>query len=106
MILTRHHAEMALLSAIMLDPEYVLPLLLINKGRDTGFHHPYHRALFLFLWDEWITDSVGDLVRICEKLHEIGRLETVGGHAYLAQLYTLMPTAKTAGSFLSLLEND
>lgn len=88
------YAEQALLGAILADPERALPL--VRELRPDHFYWRGHARIF-----EAILDLSGprgltpDLVTVTDSLRACGRLDEVGGVAYLSEL--LSKTTTTAG---------
>ena len=84
-------AETAILGAIMLDPEGLDTAAEIVLPED--FYEPRHNTIFQTMLDLYRAQSPIDMVSLAEALRGTGKLEAIGGGAYLAQLSMAEPTA-------------
>lgn len=93
-LLAIHHsdeAEKTTLGALLLDPEaivYVAPLL---KHED--FYDPVYRDIYKAIVQLYEQSVPIDFVTVNQALQHHGRLQQIGGSAFLAQLATDVPTA-------------
>lgn len=84
-------AEISVIGAIMLDTEamaHVADILLPDDFYRKAHQHIYETALELFSKGEPI-----DILSLSSRLEEKGRLESIGGRGYLADLVNAVPTA-------------
>jgi replicative DNA helicase len=94
-------SEMALLGALILDPAMVAEVLPM-VGRDGAFFDERHAAIFAAMrWlfekgDDW------DAVELAERLRSAGKLEGVGGTAYLGLLARSIPSSVNATHYARL----
>lgn len=88
-------AEMALLGSMLLDPE-VIPDVVGLVGTREDFHLESHSAVFDAIVEVYDRHKNGDLVLIQDALRTDGKLELVGGDAYLLQLAEGVPSAANA----------
>jgi Replicative DNA helicase len=57
------------------------------------FYAPTHRDVFTVICDLWDAQKAIDIITLTDALRDRGDLEKVGGSAYLAELFTFVPTA-------------
>jgi len=77
-------AEMALIGALMIDNNYIPNVCTIISPDD--FHERRHRSIFesiVALFEENIT---ADIVTVGNRLVSDGKLEMIGGYAFLVEL--------------------
>jgi len=84
-------AEMAVVGALMIDPDAYLDIRPILEPDD-----------FYIVKNGWVYEAMIalrdrdvplDFVTLCEELERAGRLEEIGGSAYLAKLFNETPTS-------------
>ncbi len=88
-------AEMALLGSMLLDPE-VIPDVVPFVGAREDFHLESHSAIFDSIIEIYDRHKTGDLVLILDALRTQGKLDLIGGDAYLLQLAEGVPSAANA----------
>lgn len=84
-------AEQSVLGSILLDNESAFHVVEILQEKD--FYREAHRKIFesiLILIDK---DEPADLITLTNELKKEGKLESIGGVSYLAQLVEAVPTA-------------
>ncbi len=87
-------AEEALLSSILFDNNVLLDVLDILSPED--FYRSDHQKIFEVFSDLFSRNTPIDLVTTANALQQRGRLEEVGGAAYLASLMDDVPVAVNA----------
>jgi replicative DNA helicase len=87
-------AEESLLSAILVDNTALLEIVEILASPD--FYRTAHQTIFAAICDLFNHSEPIDLVTLANSLKENGRLESVGGAAYLARLVDAVPMAVNA----------
>ncbi|MBC7216813.1 MAG: replicative DNA helicase [Candidatus Caldatribacterium sp.] len=95
-------AEQATLGSMLLDREALLRALEILRPED--FYYEAHRVIFESMVELFEEDKVCDLVTLAEKLRQKGKLESVGGMEYLAQLVNVVPTAANIEYYARIVE--
>jgi len=95
-------AEQATLGSMLLDREALLKALEILRPED--FYYEAHRVIFESMAELFDEDKVCDLVTLAEKLRQKGKLESVGGMEYLAQLVNVVPTAANVEYYAHIVE--
>ncbi|MCS7032621.1 MAG: replicative DNA helicase, partial [Phycisphaerae bacterium] len=83
-------AEMGLLGAMMLD-KHVIGDVVPMVDRDS-FYREDHQILFDLLISLYQNNRAIDAIVVREELLKAGRLEEIGGTAYLAQLLNAVPS--------------
>ncbi|WP_438315363.1 replicative DNA helicase [Candidatus Caldatribacterium sp. SIUC1] len=87
---------------MLLDREALLKALEILRPED--FYYEAHRIIFESMAELFDEDKVCDLVTLAEKLRQKGKLESVGGMEYLAQLVNVVPTAANVEYYAHIVE--
>jgi replicative DNA helicase len=87
---------------MLLDREALLKALEILRPED--FYYEAHRVIFESMAELFDEDKVCDLVTLAEKLRQKGKLESVGGMEYLAQLVNVVPTAANVEYYAHIVE--
>ncbi len=88
---TAPEAERAVLGSILLDKDAILKIS--DFLEPTDFYHDHHRFIYEATLDLFSSSEPVDLVTVSTKLQSIGRLETVGGPEYLAELQNEVPVS-------------
>jgi len=84
-------AEQAVLGAMLIDPDAVPRSIELLRPDD--FYRPAHRMVFEAMMDLFDRSSPVDVVTCSAALRQSGRLEAVGGAAYLAELQDAVATS-------------
>lgn len=87
---------------MLLDREALLKALEILRPED--FYYEAHRVIFESMVELFDEDKVCDLVTLAEKLRQKGKLESVGGMEYLAQIVNVVPTAANVEYYARIVE--
>ena len=96
-------AEMSLLGGLMLDKEAILKVADLVEPRD--FYKPIHKTIYDVMLDLFAKNDPIDLLSVSGRLKEKGKIEEVGGHAYLTQLINTVPTAAHVLSYAKTVQN-
>lgn len=96
-------AESGVLSCLLQDPRYIAA----NVGTmpPALFAHAGRQEIFVTLVDAACEGRPVDPVSLTHRLRNIGRLENVGGAAYLSELYAYVPLPSHFGHYLGILRN-
>lgn len=65
----------------------------------TDFYRPSHRMIFRQIYNLAEASNPVDVVTIADALQNSGELETAGGHAYLAELAQITPSASNIRAY-------
>ncbi len=93
-------AERGVLGSALIDSEKVLELCSDNLIATDSFYVPAHRHLFEQLREMTQTGKAVDLLTVGEHLKQSGRLDSVGGYAFLEGLIDSTPTAAHAEYYI------
>ncbi|MBC7325232.1 MAG: replicative DNA helicase [Moorella sp. (in: Bacteria)] len=93
-------AEQSVLGAMMLDREALLTVLEILRVED--FYREAHRLIYRAILDLNERGEAVDLLTVTEELRRQGKLEVVGGAAYLTSLTGDVPSVANAGYYARL----
>jgi replicative DNA helicase len=89
-------AEQSILGAIMLDSKI---LAIVNEMlSEKDFYKTAHRRIFAAIVHLDGRNEVIDQITLTEQLRHDGHLESIGGAAYLAELWQLLPSATNVES--------
>jgi replicative DNA helicase len=97
-------AEVAVLGAVLLDPQAALDVAASRLGFPGSFHNPAHQTVFDLLLELSNSGSRGgiDLVTLADALDKRGMLDQVGGPAYLGRLMGSVPSAANIEQYVSI----
>jgi replicative DNA helicase len=84
-------AEQSVLGSILIDRDAVVRVAGFLVAED--FYREAHRTIYQAAVDLFERREPADFVLLCDELERRGRLEQVGGPAYLTSLINLVPTA-------------
>ena len=84
-------AEQSVLGSILIDRDAIVRVAGFLRPED--FYREVHRTIFQAALDLFERREPADLVLLCDELERRGRLEGVGGPAYLTSLINAVPTA-------------
>jgi len=96
-------AEMSLLGALMLDKDAIIKVADLVDPRD--FYKPVHRIIYEAMLELFSKSEPVDLLSVSSRLKDKGKIEEVGGHAYLTQLINTVPTAAHVLSYAKTVQN-
>lgn len=85
-------AEKGVISAMLLAPDYACGICAEKKVTRDLFMVTAHQVIFDTIMELWDKGTPIDVVVLSMALHQQGMLDTVGA-AYVADLFTFMPTA-------------
>src|SRR5215470_11192887 len=84
-------AESSVLGAILLENDAINMVLELLRAED--FYRESHRKIFRAMKELADRSEPVDIITLSEVLKNRGKLEAVGGSAYLASLNDFVPTA-------------
>ena len=83
---------------MMIDPPAVLPI--VEAQTAEMFYYPAHQVIFELLLAMWKAKRPADFITLTVRLREAGRLDEVGGPAFITHLFTFTPTSANAEYYL------
>ncbi len=95
-------AEEGVLGSIIIDPEAVVQVA--DFLRPDDFYRDAHRAIFQAVLDLYADRGPADLITLCDELQRRGRLEEVGGAAYISSLVNAVPTSANVEYYARIVE--
>jgi replicative DNA helicase len=84
-------AEQSVLGSILIDRDAIVRVAGFLQPED--FYREAHRTVYQAALDLFERREPADFVLLCDELERRGRLEQVGGPAYLTSLINMVPTA-------------
>lgn len=84
-------AEQAVLGSLLIDREAIAKVATFLRTED--FYRQAHGAIFEAILELFDRHEPADLVTLCDELGRRGKLDEVGGAAYLTSLIATVPTA-------------
>jgi replicative DNA helicase len=84
-------AEKSLLGSLMIDRNAIIKVVDFLQPRD--FYKNQHQTIYESIHDLFDRNQVIDLLSLSSRLQEKGRLESIGGKAYLTELINSVPNA-------------
>ncbi len=95
-------AEEGVLGSIIIDPEAVVQVADFLRPED--FYRDAHRAIYQAVLDLYRERSPADAITLCDELQRRGRLEEVGGSAYVSSLVNAVPTSANVEYYARIVE--
>ncbi|MDR5684386.1 MAG: replicative DNA helicase [Armatimonadota bacterium] len=87
-------AEVAVLGSMLLDRDAIAAVVEILRPED--FYRESHRLIYTAITDLFERGEPCDLITVTDRLRDGGRLDDVGGAAYVSSLLNAVPTAANA----------
>lgn len=97
-------AEAGLLCSILLDPAQIGSMCAEKKITSSHFHFPEHREIFDAITAIQDAKKQVDPITLTTQLRDSGKLENVGGAAYVSEIFTLIPTTANARNYIQIVE--
>ncbi len=97
-------SEKALLSCLMLDPKRRIPEFIEGGGTEDYFHKHDHVIIYRHLTKMWAEENEIDLTTVSQALEDSGAIGKVGGHGYVAEIYTFVPASSMAREYAETLK--
>ena len=91
-------AEMCVLGSILRDNEVMAEVREILP-KPEAFYRESHRDIYRILLSRWEESAPTDLSLLHQKLLDVGKLEEVGGDAYLAEVFEAPATSANAAYY-------
>jgi replicative DNA helicase len=96
-------AEIALLGALLIDPEAIYKIVDLIKHED--FYKPAHQIIYstiLYLFEK--REPI-DIITTTNRLKEIGEIENIGGPAYLFELINKTPSVTNVINYAKIIKD-
>jgi replicative DNA helicase len=96
-------AEIALLGALLIDPEAIYKIVDLIKPED--FYKPAHQIIYstiLYLFEK--REPI-DIITTTNRLKEIGEIENIGGPAYLFELINKTPSVTNVINYAKIIKD-
>ncbi len=95
-------AEQSLLGALLIDKDAIVSVAEILKTGDF-YRSEQHGSIYSAILELFEKREPIDLVTVTEKLKKSGKLDKVGGSAYLTELVNMVPTAAHVDSYAKII---
>jgi replicative DNA helicase len=99
-------AERGLLSVMLSDPSRAGAVCLELRLSAEQLHSPIHRDIYTALLSSWIDGTPHDLITLTDAMSSSGRLLSVGGPAYLTEIYTTSMIPSMLSGYISIIQRD
>lgn len=101
-------AEVAVLGAMLLDPDSALDYAVTRLNFESSFYNPANQAIFTGITKLSSQDNRGkiDLITLSEALAADGKLEEVGGRTYLMRVMNSVPTAANIEQYTDIVHHN
>lgn len=93
-------AEISVLGSLLLDKDAIYRVADVLSAHD--FYKPLHREIYDAITDLNLRHDPVDVLSVASRLKEKGKLEDIGGSAYLASLVNSVPTASHVEHYASI----
>ena len=90
-------AEQSLLGCLMLDKDAIVKVVDFIKSED--FYKGIHQDIYQAMFELYERSDPIDILSVSGRLKEKGRLEEIGGSAYLTSLINTIPTATHVSNY-------
>ncbi len=97
-------AEKGVLSSFLLAPREIGGLCAEKGVTPLHFHLPTHAEIFDVLMKLWDQAQPIDFIILTQALRDTGKLEAVGGAAFVTELFAFLPTAANASYYIDILQ--
>lgn len=97
-------AECGVLGSIIIDPEAIVSVIEFLQPAD--FYRDAHRTLYEAMVDLYQRHEPADYLAICDDLERHGKLEQVGGPAYITSLIHEVPTSANIEFYGHIVERE
>ncbi len=97
-------AEQGVLGSMLLSPKEAIGES-VGRITEEYFYVPAHQIIYSTLVELWNANQAVDLITFTQILRDRNILETVGGAAFITNLYTFVPTAANVGYYLDIVRD-
>lgn len=95
-------AEQSLLGALLIDKDAILKIE--DRARAGDFYRPAHAEIFSAIQDLQDKREPIDMLTLTNRLNERGKLEEIGGRAYLMQLTSSVATSAHIQNYADIIQ--
>lgn len=95
-------AEQSLLGALLIDKDAILKIE--DRARAEDFYRPAHAEIFSAIHDLQNKREPIDMLTLTNRLNERGKLEEIGGRAYLMQLTSSVATSAHIQNYAEIIQ--
>lgn len=95
-------AEQSLLGALLIDKDAILKIE--DRARVEDFYKPAHAEIFSAIRDLQNKREPIDMLTLTNRLNERGKLEEIGGRAYLVQLASAVATSAHIQNYADIIQ--
>src|SRR5258708_3418727 len=95
-------AEAGVLGSLLIDPEAIVQVAEFLKPDD--FYREAHRAVYQAALDLYESGGPADFITLCDELGRRGKLEELGGTAYVGSLANQVPPSRNALHYARIVE--
>jgi replicative DNA helicase len=97
-------AEQGVLGSMLISPHETIAEC-VEKINEEYFYIPAHRTIYDVLVDLWNTRQGIDLITFTQVLRDRNLLDSVGGAAFVTNLFTFVPTAANVQYYLEIVRD-
>ena len=97
-------AEQSVLGCVLMDQE--LQSELLTELKEGDFYNESHKTIFNAMCDIYNQSKPVDLITLCDKLDGDGKLDQVGGIAYVTDLTGVIPSTANYRSYFEIVRRD
>jgi replicative DNA helicase len=97
-------AEQGVLGSMLISPRETIAEC-VEKINEEYFYVPAHRTIYDVLVDLWNTRQGIDLITFTQVLRDRNLLDSVGGAAFITNLFTFVPTAANVQYYLEIVRD-
>src|SRR5690606_33294963 len=97
-------AEQGVLCSILLSPKEVMGQCIEAGLTPEHFYNPGHSIIFEVIRELWDANRPADLILLTQTLRDRNQLESVGGAAYITNLFTFVATAANAAYYIDIVK--
>ena len=97
-------AEQGVLGSMLISPHDTIAEC-VEKINEEYFYVPAHRTIYDVLVDLWNTRQGIDLITFTQVLRDRNLLDSVGGAAFVTNLFTFVPTAANVQYYLEIVRD-
>jgi replicative DNA helicase len=97
-------AEQGVLGSMLLSPRQAIAEC-VEKISEQYFHIPAHQTIYSVLVELWNAGQAIDLITFTQVLRDRHLLESVGGAAFVTNLFTFVPTAANIEYYLEIVRD-
>ena len=97
-------AEQGVLGSMLISPRETIAEC-VEKINEEYFYVPSHRTIYNVLVDLWNAGQAIDLITFTQVLRDRNLLDSVGGAAFVTNLFTFVPTAANVQYYLEIVRD-